>query len=140
MRHAVFGRRLSRDTEGRKALLRSLANSLINRGAIRTTLTKAKFARPYIEQLVTLAKHKRLSSNRKLAPRVDSTAFTKLMGEYGPGFAPRSGGYLKITKLPQRRGDAAPMAKLEFVAAKSVVATKPAKDSSKPMPSAVATK
>lgn len=132
MRHAVFGRQLGRDTEGRKALLRSLANSLINKGAIKTTLTKAKFARPYIEQLVTLAKYKRLSSNRKLAPRVDSMAFTKLIGEYGPGFATRSGGYLKITKLPQRRGDAAPMARLEFVTAQSA--------EGKTAPSAVAKK
>lgn len=115
MKHAVFGRHLGRDSGERKALLRSLANSLINKGAIRTTLAKAKFAKPYIEQLVTLAKHKRLSSNRKLAPLVDSMAFTKLMGEYGPGFAARAGGYLKITKLSPRRGDASPMARLEFV-------------------------
>ena len=56
MRHAVFGRRLNRDTDARKALLNNLANSLFDKGRITTTQAKAKFARSHIEKLITLAK------------------------------------------------------------------------------------
>ncbi len=115
MRHKVFGRKLSRDTKARKALLKNVAASLVIYGRLTTTLAKAKFAAPYIEKLVTLAKKNRLSSNRWLAQTLPRDAFAKMVQELGPGFASRQGGYTRIIRLSTRRGDSAPMARLEFV-------------------------
>ena len=67
MRHGIFGRRLSRDSNARKALLVNLANALFDKGALTTTLAKAKFARPFVEKLVTTAKKNKLHRNRFLA-------------------------------------------------------------------------
>ena len=115
MRHAVFGQRLGRDINSRKALLANLASSLITNGQITTTLAKAKFARSYVEKLITRAKKNRLSTNRILAASLTSAALVKITNQIGPGFKNRSGGYTRIIKLGQRRGDAAPMAKLELL-------------------------
>lgn len=115
MRHAVFGQKLSRDINARKALLNNLANALILNGKITTTQAKAKFARSYIEKLVTATKSSDLSSRRKIASSLVPNAFEKLISQIGPGFFTRPGGYTRIIKLEQRNGDAAPMARLEFV-------------------------
>lgn len=115
MRHAVFGKKLGRDTSGRKALLRNLASELLTKGAITTTLAKAKFARGYIEKLVTSAKINRLSQDRSLESQLTHQAFIKLHNEIGPGFKSRAGGYTRIIKLGIRKGDAAPLARLELL-------------------------
>ena len=115
MRHQVFGKKLSRDTKARKALLNNVAASLVVHGQLTTTLAKAKFAAPYIERLITLAKRNRLNTNRWLASTLSQIAFSKLVQDLGPGFAQRQGGYTRIIKLSKRRGDSAPMARLEFV-------------------------
>lgn len=115
MRHSVFGWRLSRDINARKALLANLASSLMENGKITTTLAKAKFVRAYVEKLVTSAKSDKLSTRRNIAAKITNQAFKKLISEIGPGFSARPGGYTRIIKLEQRGGDAAPMARLEFV-------------------------
>lgn len=115
MRHAVFGRRLSRDTNARKALLNNLASSVLEKGQITTTLAKAKFARLYIEKLITSAKKERLFVNRQLASFLTNSAFSKLVSEIAPGFSTRLGGYTRVIKLENRKGDAAPMARLELL-------------------------
>lgn len=115
MRHAVFGQKLGRDINSRKALLGNLASSLITNGQITTTLAKAKFAGPYVEKLITHAKKNRLSANRILASNLTPAALVKLTNQIGPGFKNRAGGYTKIIKVGPRKGDAAPMAKLEFL-------------------------
>ncbi|OGD82892.1 50S ribosomal protein L17 [Candidatus Curtissbacteria bacterium RIFCSPLOWO2_01_FULL_39_62] len=115
MRHAVFGQKLSRDTKARKALLNNLASSLIIHGHLRTTLAKAKFSQGYIEKLVSQAKKNRLNRYRILASKLNHHAFIKLINEVGPGFENRKGGYTRVLKIPARRGDAAQMAKLEFL-------------------------
>ena len=114
MRHRVFGRKLSRDINARKALLANLATSLLEKGKLTTTVAKAKFARPYVEKLITSAKKDRLFANRKLAASLSSVAFKRLVGEIAPGFSERHGGYLRIVKQISRRGDNAQMAKLEL--------------------------
>lgn len=114
MRHAKFGKKLSRDTNARKALANNLASAVILNGQITTTVAKAKFAKGHIEKLVTLAKKNKLNTDRVLASKVSKSAFIKLTHEIGPGFSERNGGYIRIVKLSQRRGDSAPMAKLEF--------------------------
>lgn len=115
MRHAVFGRKLGRDTNSRKALLNNLAGALIINGAVTTTLAKAKFVKPYVEKMVTTAKKDRLASKRILASYLERAAFDKLVGEIAPGFNKRPGGYSRIVKLAMRRGDSATMARLEFL-------------------------
>ncbi len=115
MRHRLSGYRLSRDKDSRKALLLNLASSLLELGKITTTETKAKFARPFVEKLITDAKSNKLVANRKLASLVSGVAFKRLTKEIGPGFANRSGGYTRIVKLGIRRGDAAPTARLEIL-------------------------
>ena len=115
MRHRVFGRKLSRDINARKALLSNLATSLIVNGKLTTTVAKAKFAGPYVEKLITSAKGDRLFANRKLASVLSPAAFKKLVGEIAPGFSERHGGYLRIVKQITRRGDNAQMARLELL-------------------------
>ena len=115
MRHQVFGKKLSRDTKARKALLANMAASLVTHGQLTTTLAKAKFAMPYVEKLVTLAKKNKLNSNRWLASTLPQDAFVKLVQQLGPGFEDRHGGYTRIVKLSTRRGDSAQMARLEFL-------------------------
>ena len=115
MRHRVFGRKLSRDINARKALLANLATSLLENGKLTTTVAKAKFARPYVEKLITSAKGNRLFANRKLATSLSSVAFKRLVGEIAPGFSERHGGYLRIVKQISRRGDNAQMARLELL-------------------------
>ena len=115
MRHRVFGRKLSRDINARKALLANLATSLIVNGKLVTTVAKAKFAGPYVEKLITSAKKDRLFTNRKLASVLSTAAFKKLVLEIAPGFSERHGGYLRIVKQVTRRGDNAQMARLELL-------------------------
>lgn len=115
MRHAVFGRKLGRDTNSRRALLNNLAGALIINGSVTTTLAKAKFVKPYVEKMVTSAKKDKLASKRVLASYLQKAAFDKLISEIAPGFDKRPGGYARIVKLSARRGDSAAMARLEFL-------------------------
>lgn len=115
MRHAVYGRILSRDTKGRKSLLNNLASALFAHGQIMTTLAKAKFAKPYVEKMVSNAKGEKLYLNRKLASNLEGRAFSKLVNEIGPGFEKRQGGYTRIVRLNKRKGDDAQMARLELL-------------------------
>lgn len=115
MRHSVFGKKLGRDTHTRKALLNSLASSLLINGSITTTHAKAKFVRPYVEKMITDAKESSMVTNRKLASMLSKQAFNKLISEIGPGFEARQSGYTRIVKVANRLGDNAPIAKIEFL-------------------------
>jgi large subunit ribosomal protein L17 len=120
MRHRKHSNQLNVKKEHREAMMASLASAIIEHGRITTTLKKAKALRPFIEKLITRAKSGTLHDRRlviaKLKGDVDATA--KLFKEHAPTFAKRPGGYTRIYKLaPQRIGDAAEMALIEFVAA-----------------------
>ena len=116
MRHRVFGRRLKRDSDHRKALLRNLASSLILNGELETTEIKAKFVRPFIEKLVTRAKVQNFTNISKVRKSITSQIVVrKLFEEAGSKFLNRPGGYTRIVKLGTRSGDAAEMVILEFV-------------------------
>jgi large subunit ribosomal protein L17 len=116
MRKRVFGRRLSRDTNERKALFRTLAVSFITHGRIDTTEAKAKAVRPFIEKLVTQSKVDSLNSRRNLLSRLPNTQIVeKLLTSVGPTFVKRPGGYTRLTRLGPRLGDNAPIVRLEFV-------------------------
>ncbi len=116
MKHRIKGRKFSRNTAHRKALLRNLALSLIEREAIKTTLPKAKELRPYIEKIITIAKNNTMS-NQRLALSIlgNQIMVDKLFKEIGPRVANRNGGYTRILKNGFRNGDNAPMAYMELV-------------------------
>ncbi len=109
------GRKLSRKKDQRKALLKSLARSLILYGRIKTTEAKAKELRPFVEKQITRAKKGDLASQRLLAKFFSKTVVKKLVDEIGPRYKTRKGGYTRIIKLGPRKTDSAKMAIIEFV-------------------------
>lgn len=117
MRHRVAGRKFGLPSDQRSALLKGLVRALIERGEIRTTETRAKDVRSVAEKVITIAKTNDLHS-RRLARRVlnDEDLVKVLFDTVGPKFADKPGGYTRITKIGFRRGDAAPMVKLELAA------------------------
>ena len=116
MRHRKAGRKLGRTSEQRLALLRGLASSLIEHGAIETTEAKAKELRPFVEKLISKAKTGTLHSRRLAARDIQKRATAdKLFQEIGPRFAKRPGGYTRILKTRHRKGDGAEMARIELV-------------------------
>lgn len=116
MRHRKAGRSLRRTSEQRLALLRNLATSLIEQGAIETTEAKAKELRPFVEKLITKARTGTLHSRRLAGKHVQKReAADKLFQELGPKFAKRPGGYTRILKTGFRKGDGAEMARIELV-------------------------
>lgn len=117
MRHRKIGKRFSRDTAHRLAMFRNLTNSLIEHGMIKTTLAKAKDLRRVVEPLVTLAGEDTTSKRRLAFSRLrNKMVVGKLFSELGPRFKERPGGYVRVLKCGYRKGDAAPMAVVEFVA------------------------
>jgi large subunit ribosomal protein L17 len=116
MRHRKAGRSLRRTSEQRLALLRNLATSLIEQGAIVTTEAKAKELRPFVEKLITKAKAGTLHARRNAITDIHKRAAAdKLFQELGPKFATRKGGYTRILKTGHRKGDGADMARIELV-------------------------
>ena len=116
MRHQKQQNKLGRKVGPRKALIRSLAYSLIVHEKITTTLIKAKAIRPIVEKMVTKAKIDNLTNRRVLVRALaKDKAVKKLLEVLGPKYKERQGGYLRIIKLEPRRGDAAKMAIIEFV-------------------------
>jgi len=116
MRHLKAGRRLSRTTEHRQAMLRNMAVSLLRHEAIRTTLPKAKELRRVVEPLITLGKKPSLANRRLAFDRLrDREIVIKVFDELGPRYANRNGGYLRILKMGFRDGDNAPMAYVELL-------------------------
>ena len=117
MRHNKSGRKLNRSTQHRKALFSNMANAIIAYGKIRTTEAKAKELRRVIEPLITLGKRNDLHS-RRLAYKVlgSHDMVKKLFDEIAPKYAGVPGGYTRVVKLGMpRKGDAAPLAIIEFV-------------------------
>ena len=116
MRHSKVGRQLRRTGEQKLALMRGLAMSLIQHGAIETTEAKAKELRPFVEKLITKARSGTLHDRRHAARHVQQPAIAeKLFKEVGPKFQKRAGGYTRILKLGHRKGDGAEMARIELV-------------------------
>jgi len=116
MRHRNAGRRLRRTSEQKLALLRNLATSLIESGAIETTEAKAKELRPFVEKLITKAKTGTLHSRRLAGRHIQKReAADKLFQQLGPTFATRQGGYTRILKTGHRKGDGAEMARIELI-------------------------
>ena len=116
MRHKLAGRKLQRRSGHRAALLRNLAASLIKHEQILTTTPKAKELRPYVEKLITLAKHGGLSNRRLAHSRLmDETQEKKLFEVLAERYKGRDGGYTRVIKAGIRASDAAPIAIIELV-------------------------
>ena len=116
MRHQKKTVKLGRSQAHRDALLSNQVCSLIIHQRIRTTLAKAKAARPLAEKMVTLGKKGTLHARRTAAAYLHQpAAVKKLFDEIVPRSATRAGGYTRIVKLGPRKSDSAPMAVLEWV-------------------------
>jgi ribosomal protein L17 len=116
MRHGNAHRKLGRTTSHRLAMFRNMSASLIKHEQITTTLPNAREIRPYLEKLITLAKHGGLSNRRLAHARLgDDVQLIKLFDVLAARYADRPGGYVRIVKAGIRRSDATPMAIVELV-------------------------
>ena len=145
MRHQCKKHKLGLAADQRRAMLRSLASSLFMHNEIKTTMARAKALKPYAERLITLAKRGDLHARRLAArfifdqrterllnaengevitaetdlkdnvKTVEETVLRKLFGEIAKNYSDRNGGYIRIYRMPQRRGDAADMALIQLV-------------------------
>ncbi|WP_433162394.1 50S ribosomal protein L17, sunset domain variant [Kribbella sp. CA-247076] len=112
------GARLGGSPAHEKLILSNLATSLFEHGAITTTAAKAKRLQPLAEQMITKAKRGDLASRRQVMKRIkDKSVVHVLFTEIGERYADRPGGYTRITKLGPRKGDNAPMVRIELVEA-----------------------
>jgi large subunit ribosomal protein L17 len=97
-------------------MLANLAASLFEHKRITTTVTKAKRLRPYAERLVTFAKKGDLASRRRVLAVISNKSIVhELFTDIAPAVSNREGGYTRITKIGNRKGDNAPMAVIELV-------------------------
>lgn len=109
-------RKLGMPTDQRRALLRNQVTSFLENGRMTTTVTRAKETRSMAEKMITLGKKGTLAARRQaLAFITKEDVVTKLFKEIAPKYAERNGGYTRIYKLGERRGDGAQMAILELV-------------------------
>ena len=109
-------RKLGRTTEQRNAMLRGMVTLLLEKGAIETTLSRAKELRCVADKMITLGKTNTLASRREaLAYITKEDVVKKLFDEIAPKYADRVGGYTQVYKLGPRRGDAAEMALIKLV-------------------------
>lgn len=119
MRHRKQGRRLSRTTPHRRAMMRNMVTSLFAHESIETTQAKAKELRPVAEKMITLAKRGDLHARRQAESFMRSHQVVgKLFDEAKDRYQDRSGGYVRIIATRMRRGDAAPMAIIQLVGIK----------------------
>jgi large subunit ribosomal protein L17 len=116
MRHRNEGRKLSRNTSHRRALLRNLVTALLEHGRLMTTLPKAKEIRPLAERMITLGKRDSLHARRQVQSYLLKDETTKkVFDTLAPKFADRKGGYSRIIKLGNRKGDGADVAIIELL-------------------------
>ena len=125
-RHGYRGRKLGRERDQRRALLKGLATSLVMEESIETTLPKAKELVRYIEKLITKAKKGNLTNRRAVIAGLSTqVAAVKLVDQIAPQLTGRTSGHVRVERTRLRVGDGAQMAIVEFV------------DELKPMPKAV---
>lgn len=109
-------RKLGRTSDHRDAMLRAMVTYLFENGKVETTVTRAKEVRSMAEKYITIAKDNSLHSKRQaFAYITKDDVVTKLYNEIAPKYAEVKGGYCRIIKTGNRRGDAAEMAIIELV-------------------------
>jgi len=125
MRHRNAGYKLGRNTSHRRALLRNLVTSVIERDRVETTLTKAKAVRPLVEKMITLGKKGDLHARRQaLAFLMTDAAVERLFETVAPRYGDRNGGYLRIVRTGFQRGDGAEKAFIELLGAEKEIEAK----------------
>jgi large subunit ribosomal protein L17 len=130
MRHQKRVKKLNRTKSHRKALLMNLANSLFHHESIKTTNPKAMELKRVAERLITLAKRKDLHSLRLAFSFLrDKNVVRKLFSDIGERYSAINGGYTRVLKIGNRKGDNAPMALIELTQKKE---EKKAKEENKP--------
>lgn len=121
MRHKLAGYKLKRSLGARKALFKGLVTSVIEHERVVTTVPKAKAVRPLVEKMITLAKRDTLHTRRQAAAFLESpAAVKKLFDKLGTRFGQRPGGYVRVVRLGNRKGDGAEQAMLELVGSELV--------------------
>jgi large subunit ribosomal protein L17 len=121
MRHKVAGYKLKRNLGSRKALFKGLVTSVIEHERIITTVPKAKAIKPLVEKMITLAKRDTLHTRRQAAAFLETpAAVKKLFDKLGTRFGQRSGGYTRVIRLGNRKGDGAEQAMIELVGSELV--------------------
>jgi large subunit ribosomal protein L17 len=116
MRHRNAHRKLSRNTSHRRALLRNLVTDFLDHGRLITTLPKAKEIRPLAEKMITLGKRDNLHARRQVQSYLMRDAVAKkVFDTIAPKFADRNGGYSRIIKWTNRKGDGAETAIIELI-------------------------
>ncbi len=110
------GPRLGSGPAHEKLMIAGLAASLFEHEKVNTTEAKAKALRPHAEKLITFAKRGDVAARREVLKVIpDRDVVHKLFSEIGPRYAERDGGYTRILKLGARKGDGAPMARIELI-------------------------
>jgi len=121
VRHKLSGYKLKRNIDSRRALFKGLVTSVIEHERIVTTVPKAKAIRPLVEKMITLAKRDTLHTRRQAAAFLESpAAVKKLFDKLGTRFGQREGGYVRLVRLGNRKGDGAEQAMLELVGSELV--------------------
>ena len=116
MRHRNAHRKLSRNSSHRRAMLRNLVTDFLDHGRLMTTLPKAKEVRPLAEKMITLGKRDSLHARRQLQSYLmREPVAKKVFDTIAPRFADRKGGYSRIIKLGNRKGDGADLAIIELL-------------------------
>ncbi|MCM8800735.1 MAG: 50S ribosomal protein L17 [Candidatus Omnitrophica bacterium] len=129
MRHRKKRLQLNRFTSWRKATIKSLTRNLLLYERIKTTLTKAKAAKVWVDKLISLAKDNGLSAKRQAFKILGDHKLVRLLfNEIANRFKEKTGGYTRILRLNRRRGDNAQMVILELTAIKKVEREKPKKE------------
>ncbi len=115
MRKRKVGRKFSRKSDPRRALIRSLLNSFFDKEKIKTTEAKAKEISRISEKFITKSRNNNLAATRFFARYFEEDMVRKLVKEIGPRYKNRKGGYTRVIKLGQRKSDGARMAIIELV-------------------------
>ena len=124
MRHRKAGRKLNRTSSHRRAMLRNMVTQLLDHEQMITTVAKAKELRPFAEKMITLGKGETLHARRQaLAVIRRKAVVAKLFDTLAARYSKRPGGYTRIIRLGNRKGDAAPLALIELVDRDSSAAT-----------------
>ena len=115
MRHHNQNRKFGRVRKQRKALLNSLARSVVLLKKIKTTEMKAKEVRPFVEKLITKGKLSNIYARRSIASKIGKEASKTLVDNLSPKYKDQKGGFTRITKLPRRKSDGSKMAIIELI-------------------------
>lgn len=115
MRHHNANRKFGRVRKVRKALLNSLARSLVLHERIETTEPKAKEIRPFVEKIITKGKTDNVSIRRSISTIIGKNAAKKMVEDISKRYDKRNGGYTRVIKTGRRISDGSKMAIIEFV-------------------------